>query len=327
MERVPSSTETGLSGRRETSWSAWCEDVLEVAALPSALVRRAGLFLSSLAPDDRLAAELSSAYATRTAASARAALRTALRVFVDGRAGTTPQVANKSALVAMELLALEADAAERTLASIGEHGIDADPVRWDASGVTLRERDGLLETHALLNWLIEQPAVLPDVRAAAVALIDGELQRSRLAQELRRLSQLVDASGDIRGRGEAGVEAASAPTARSEAATTSMEALVSLTAEVRALRVEVGRRTAPYDTTHDWVEDVVSALPQLLDQNEAAQALKVTPRTIRRMISRGELKSVDVGSGGRGRSCGVRIARAEVAALLRRKTEGRSSSS
>jgi excisionase family DNA binding protein len=160
-----------------------------------------------------------------------------------------------------------------------------------------------METRALLAALLELPAVRPEVQELGFNVLDGVITPT-FQQDLRHAWAIVN--GDP------------APTASGGEAATS-DLLTSVASELRALRAEVARRATPYEGTADWIEDVVSALPPLLEQGEAARALGVDPRTIRRMINRGELKSVDVGEGGRGRSCGVRIPRAAIADFLRQK--------
>lgn len=287
--------------RRETSWSAWYGEVLSVAALAPALVQRASQVFAPFAPAPEVADELSRAYAARTVDCARRALRAALRAITSS--SNDSATVNACVLVASELMALESREQEDTLAGIDQHGVDADAVTWGDDGATLREGGGVMETHALLAALLEVPAVRPEVQELGFDVLDGVV-RPPFQQDLRRAWAIVN--GDP------------VPTPASDGEPTS-DALTSVANELRALRAEVARRATPYEGTVDWIEDVVSALPPLLEQGEAAKALGVDPRTIRRMINRGELKSVDVGEGGRGRSCGVRIPRVAIADFLREK--------
>jgi excisionase family DNA binding protein len=62
-----------------------------------------------------------------------------------------------------------------------------------------------------------------------------------------------------------------------------------------------------------------SAAPQLLSREEAAQALRVSLRTLARLTASGELAPVRVGPGRRL----VRYVPEDVAAFIRRNREGR----
>lgn len=288
------------TGRLEATWLAWRDDVLAVAALAPGLAERARRLLATLMPDETTAVTLSAAYGSRTVQSARAALRAAVRAT----AGSGAQMVEASTLVASELMELESREQEDTFAGIDQHGVDGDLVNWNDEGPALRDGDGVMETRALLAALLEMPAIRSDVQELGFNALDGVITPT-FQQDLRRAWAIVN--GDP------------VPTAASAGEPATSDLLTSVASELRALRAEVARRTSPYEGTADWIEDVVSALPPLLEQGEAAKALGVDPRTIRRMINRGELKSVDVGEGGRGRSCGVRIPRASIAEFLRQK--------
>lgn len=286
-----------VNARREANWSTWCADVVAVSALAPGLAERARRLLVPLLPDAAVAETLSRAYGSRTMQSARAALRAAIRA-------ASAQTADASTLVASELMALESKEQEDTLAGIDRHGVDGDAVSWGDEGATLRDGDGVMETRSLLSALLELPGVCSEVRDLGLDVLDG-LAAPTLSQDLRRAWAIVN--GDPVPPTAGGAEPATS------------DVLASMANELRAIRAEVSRRATPYEGTADWIEDVVSTLPTLLDQGEAAKVLGVDPRTIRRMIIRGELKSVDVGEGGRGRSCGVRIPRASIADFLRQK--------
>lgn len=284
------------TARREASWSAWCTDMLSVAALPHGLAERTLEIMSRFVPDEATATALSQAYGERTTDSARDALRATLRAVSTATSQSFARDA--CVLLASELMQIELAEEEDQLEGLRRHGVECDSVMWSNAGPVVREPDGPAATRALLTELLGLPRVRVDVRDLALSTDDG-IPSARLAEELRRLWSTINGSGPT------------VPEGPSELST--------LLGEVRALRSELGRHPGPYQAGTDWLEDAISGLPHLLNQGEAAKALGVHPRTVRRMIRRGELKSVDLGVGGRGRSCGVRIPRGAVAELLRRK--------
>ncbi len=297
--------------RRDTSWSSWCADVLSVAVLAPTLSERASHLLSRFTPSEAAARELSRAYDERTRHAARRALRAAIQsVSVSSSDMFT---ANACVLVTSELMLLELDEQDDLLESLDRHGVDADQVVWANGGHTLREPDTVMETRALLLELLALPEVRPEVWELAQDAAEG-VRQTTLSQDLRRLWSNIE--------GRSSSDTSAGPTAPGPA-----HALSTLLSEFRALRSDLARRASPYQAGNDWLEDVISTLPPLLEQADAAKALGVDPRTIRRMIARGELNTVDVGDGGRGRSCGVRVPRGALADFLRRKagrTQGRS---
>lgn len=290
--------------RRDTTWRGWCVDVAGEARLPHSMGVRIVELLGAWSPDERAAADLSAAYASRTLISARRALRAAVRCAAASQS-TDVRVANASALAMTELLCLELREEEDVLDGLDRHGVDADLTAWSTDGPTLREPDGLMETRALLVDLLGSPWVRPDVHEFAQDVIDG-VPPATFPQDVRRLWAINE--------GQASAEPPTPP---------SRDAVSTLLEEVRALRSEFCRSATPFRSGADWIEDVVSALPPLLDQADAAKALGVDPRTIRRMLRRGDLHAVDVGEGGRGRSCGVRVPRAAIAEFLRRRAARR----
>lgn len=292
------SNEPERAARRQATWSAWYEDVLACSALAPSLCERARRLLDSFTPDAAAAVTLSEAYSTRSMRCARAALRAAL--LVSGHA--VPEASDACVLVASELMELETREQADTVSSLEHVGVDADAVIWKDDVPMLREDDGVLETRQLVAALIELPAVRREVRELGLDAMDGDTD-SNFQRELRHLWAVIE--------GRAVKTTPDRPTE---------DALTSLADEMRALREEVARRASPYQGG-DWVADIVSSLPPLLDQGEAAKALGVDPRTVRRMIRRGDLKAVDVGEGGRGRSCGVRIPRGTIADFLRGKAK------
>jgi excisionase family DNA binding protein len=64
---------------------------------------------------------------------------------------------------------------------------------------------------------------------------------------------------------------------------------------------------------NDWISDVTQGLPGLLLISEAAAALRMSPRSIRRMIRAGSLRAVRATESGSAR---VLIPRAEISRYL-----------
>lgn len=69
----------------------------------------------------------------------------------------------------------------------------------------------------------------------------------------------------------------------------------------------------PFDA--DWVRDVVAKLPPLATISETAKTLRMSARTVSRLLAQGRLNAVRTGVGGG--SSRVLIARAEIARFLR----------
>lgn len=63
----------------------------------------------------------------------------------------------------------------------------------------------------------------------------------------------------------------------------------------------------------DWIAEVVGALPLLATANEAARALRTTPRNLRRMIAAGRITAVRSRESGSSR---VLVPRAAIASYL-----------
>lgn len=284
--------------RRTTTWPDWCADVLAVAELAPSFVERARGALAAVTPDLATAEALSAAYSSRTRPSARAALRLVLRTSAAGSATDRMFVANASVLIASELMVLEVREQDDEVEGLEGHGVDADQVVWSEDGPALRDSDGIMETRTVLVELVARPGVRVDVGDLAQDVIEG-VPPVTFSHDVRRLWAVIEGrEPPVRG---------------------ATDAHSALLRELRALRSEVARQHCPYDAGRDWVEDVISSLPPLLEHGDAARALGVDPRTIRRMIARGDLTAVDVGDGGRGRSCGTRIPRGAVADFLRRR--------
>ena len=66
----------------------------------------------------------------------------------------------------------------------------------------------------------------------------------------------------------------------------------------------------------DWVRDVITMLPPLATISETAETLRMSRRTVSRLLAQGRLDAVRTGVGGG--SSRVLIARAELARFLRR---------
>jgi excisionase family DNA binding protein len=82
-------------------------------------------------------------------------------------------------------------------------------------------------------------------------------------------------------------------------------------ANTRASRVP---DSEPFES--DWVRDVVAKLPPLATISETADTLRMSRRTVSRLLVQGRLNAVRTGVGGG--SSRVLIARAEIACFLRR---------
>lgn len=76
--------------------------------------------------------------------------------------------------------------------------------------------------------------------------------------------------------------------------------------------------TAP--TSTDWVEDTIANLPPLARVPEVTAVLRVSSRTLRRMVAAGKIRGVKLGAG-KG-SDAVLIPRVELARFLRSRVSG-----
>lgn len=84
--------------------------------------------------------------------------------------------------------------------------------------------------------------------------------------------------------------------------------------------VEANARARPVADSEplesDWVRDVLVKLPPLATISETAETLRMSRRTVSRLLVQGRLNAVRTGVGGG--SSRVLIARAEIARFLRR---------
>lgn len=83
--------------------------------------------------------------------------------------------------------------------------------------------------------------------------------------------------------------------------------------------IEANTRARPLPAVEpfeaDWVRDVVAKLPPLATMSETADTLRMSRRTVSRLLVQGRLNAVRTGVGGG--SSRVLIARAEIARFLR----------
>lgn len=76
-------------------------------------------------------------------------------------------------------------------------------------------------------------------------------------------------------------------------------------------------QSEPFES--DWARDVVAKLPRLATISETAEALRMSTRTVSRLLAQGRLNAVRTGVGGG--SSRVLSARVEIARFLRRLHE------